>query len=197
MNEIIKLEELKEVYTMFGLTRDQVLGKFQLAGREDYARFYTLPIDQHSKYGGKNGLYCYYLYFAIASLVLKNVKNILEIGTNKGKSANLLARLFPGATIYTVDKNEVEDEFKENIKKPNIKFIKSDSFFLPSLDLPKLFELIWIDGALFYPQVKNDIMFAYDHLRRGGFLIKSCFGPSRYTDVGGTINGMRNVIEEK
>jgi len=202
MSEIIKLEKLEEVYTMFGLSRNQVLEKFQLAGREDYARFYTLPIDQHSKYGGKNGLYCYYLYFAIASLVLKNVKNILEIGTNKGKSANLLARLFPEAIVYTVDINDVEVKFKENIKRPNIKFIKSNSFFLPSLDLPKFFELIWSDGALFYPQVAGDIIFAYNRLSRGGFLIKGCFGPFLYkdmriTDVGRTIEWMGNIIKEK
>jgi len=196
MSEIIELDELEEIYTMFGLSKNQVLGKFQLAGRKDYARFYTLPIEQHSKHGGKNGLYCYYLYFAIASLVLKNVKNILEIGTNKGKSANLLARLFPEAVVYTIDVNDVKIEFEENIKKPNIKFIKSDSFFLPSLDLPKFFELIWSDGALFYPQVAGDIIFAYNRLRRGGFLIKGCFGPSRYTDVGRTIKWMRDVVKE-
>ena len=197
MSELTKLENLKEVYAKFGLTKSQILKKFRLVGREDYARFYTLPIKQHSKYGGKNGLYCYYLYFAIASLVLKNVKNVLEIGTNKGKSANLLARLFPGATIYTVDINEVEDEFKENIKRPNIKFIKSDSSLLPSLGLPKFFELIWIDGALFCPQVKNDIMFAYSHLRQGGFLIKNCFSPLPYSDISKVVEEMEDIIKEK
>lgn len=198
MSELIKLENLEEVYVKFGLTENQILNKFRLAGREDYARFYALPIEQHFKCGGKNGLYCFYLYFAIASLVLKNVKNILEIGTGStGGSTNLLARLFPKATVYTIDVNEVKGEFKENIKKSNIKFIKSDSTFLSSLDLPKSFELCWIDGAVSYPQVKNDIMFAYNHLRRGGFLIKSLFGPLPNIDISWAVEEIRDIIKEQ
>jgi len=127
-------------------------------------------------------------YFAAIALVLKDVKNVLEIGVGQAHSTNHLARLFPNATIYAVDlppndkdyqklasrrphpTNGNVGRFKENIDMPNIVFIEQNSFFLPLLKLPDEFDLIWVDGDHSFPAVGWDFAFAYSHMKEGGFL---------------------------
>ena len=125
------------------------------------------------------------LYFTIAFLALKKVENILEIGTGFGEMAVFLSDLIPSATIYTIDappgdrdyekwawrkQKEYMDMHIENMKRANIVFIEKNSFFLPSVGLPEMFELIWIDGGHEFPVVAWDTMFAYNHLKEGGFI---------------------------
>lgn len=125
------------------------------------------------------------LYFTIAFLALRDVRNILEIGTGFGEMAVFLAELIPSATIYTIDappgdrdyekwawrkKKEYMDMHIENMKKDNIIFIEKNSFFMPSVGLPEEFELIWIDGGHEFPIVAWDTMFAYNRLKEGGFI---------------------------
>ena len=58
--------------------------------------------------------------------------------------------------------------FKDNISQDNIHFIASNSLFLPLIDLPKEFELIYIDGGHCHPVVGCDTMYSYNRLKKGG-----------------------------
>lgn len=146
------------------------------------------------------------LYFSMVSLVLDDVKNILELGTGLGERTIVLSGLFPMAKIYTLDlpksdedfsiawrglkkKKDGPGKFKRNIDRENITYINSNSFFLPSLGLPKEFELILVDGGHTYPAVAWDIMFSYSHLKENGFMFMH-----DYT-VGGGVLKVRDVVE--
>ena len=101
------------------------------------------------------------LCLSLVSLVINEAKNILELGTGLGDQTNVLSGLFPKAQIYTLDlpredpefnelawrrlpqKKDGPAKFKRNINRENITYIESNSFFLPSLGLPKKFELIF------------------------------------------------------
>lgn len=148
-------------------------------------------------------------YFSTVSFVLKDAENVLEIGTGKGRTVNHLSILFPSALIYTVDipshdgdykkfagRTRTDDNkkmFKKNIDRPNIVFIEKNSFFLPSLGLPEKFDLIWVDGGHYFPVVAWDVMFAYSHIKEGGFLFMDDYGMS---DVHKTIDYMKERINE-
>jgi len=144
-------------------------------------------IKETGKYGHKyfSEGYLPMLYFTIAFFALKNVENILEIGTGYGEMAVFLSELIPSATIYTIDAPPGDRDYEkwawrrekkymdmhiENMKRANIIFIEKNSFFLPSMGLPKMFELIWIDGSHEFPVVAWDTMFAYNRLKEGGFI---------------------------
>lgn len=157
--------------------------------------------------------------FAMSSLLLKNVKNILEIGTGEGKSAFALSRLFPKSMIYAIEIGKSDPDysisflgikelrsteerrlaFEKNMMPDNIKFIESNSFFLPSLDLPEKFELIFVDGDHNFPQVAGDIMFAYNRVRSGGFLFIHDYNlPKNLTPhVKETVDWVGTRIKEK
>lgn len=152
--------------------------------------------------------------FAVASLALNQAKNILEIGTCMGESTVVLSRLFPKATVYTVDLpyddvgghhyTHIESNrliLEQRLEQKNIMTIKLNSFFLPSLKyLPGQFELIYVDGTHSFPQVAGDIMFAYNHMRPGGFLFMHDYAlPIVHPceDVCKTINWMAQNIKEE
>jgi len=139
------------------------------------------------RYYDTQGLHLNRFYYALASLVLKDVKNVLEIGTGDALSTIVLSRLFPDAKIFTVDlpqddpmynrwrqKSERAPMRREQrqvrLKGKNITPFEINTFFLPTLDLPEKFELILADGDHIYPQVAGDIMFAYSRIAEGGFL---------------------------
>jgi len=151
------------------------------------------------------------LYFSAISLILNNVTDILEIGTGCGNITNLLAKLFPSAMVYTIDiprsdkdykrlawryfKGEGMKKFKTNINENNIKFIKKNSFFLPSMGFSQEFDFIYVDGGHLYPAVAWDIMFAYNYLRPGGFAFFHDYGDD--VDVKKVIEYIRNIIDEE
>jgi len=123
-------------------------------------------------------------YFAAIACVLEDAKSILEIGLGVGRSTHLLSILFPDAMVYTLDVPPSDKQYntdayvgamaevtKKNLDRPNIKFIRSNSFFLPALGLPEKFDLIWVDGGHYFPVVAWDVMFAYDHIKEGGFVL--------------------------
>jgi len=146
------------------------------------------------------------LYISMVSLVMDDVRNILELGTGLGERTIVLSRLFPMAKIYTLDLPESDKDFniawrglpkkidgpgkfKRNIDRENITYINSNSFFLPSLELPKEFEFIIVDGGHTYPVVAWDIMFSYSHLKKNGFMLMH-----DYSVDAGTLN-VRDVVE--
>ena len=194
------IKELELISSNFGVSLNEARNK--LKGISEYA--YNLK-----------GL-LHHLYFAMASLTIKDVKNVLEIGTGLGETTAVLSGLFPDATIYTIDlpgkdidylnswrslkkKKNAMQRFKENINKKNIKFIPENSFFLPSLELPGMFEIIWIDGGHDFPAVAWDIMFAYSHLQHGGFMFMHDYSiePMQYTRVKNVLEYISTRIKEK
>ena len=209
------LKELEQSFAIFGIPWCKVEEKLITVGMQDYAKI--IPTYDYDKKYNKKGFGLHWAFFAMASLVLKNVKNILEIGTGAGASTSVIARLFPESTVYTIDvpgfdpkykdgwrgaERRWEDmpRFKENIAKDNIKFIESNSFFLPTLGLPKQFEFIFVDGDHAYPVVASDIMFSYNSLVDGGFLFIHDYGlvPEAINyDVSNVVDWMRQRIKER
>ena len=131
-------------------------------------------------------------------------KRILEIGTFEGEGANVLARLFPGAEVVTVELPEDDPLFRtfyrrtteaerrafqekqaKNLDLPNIRLLKVNSFFLPER-VEGAFDLIWVDGGHLYPEVAWDICNAWRLCAPGGYLLFDDVMPdrkSRKTDL--------------
>jgi len=215
MNKII--EECEIFFNRFGLKWDKVENKLIDAGLEymvnDIMIYEKKDIGSHP---------IQMVYFAAVSIILKNVKNILEIGTWSGIASHDLSKLFPQSTIYTIDIPETDPDystsanfrgnktglsteerkliFEKNISPNNVKFMATNSFFLPSLDLPEKFDIIFVDGDHTYPQVAGDIMFAYNHIKSGGFLfMHDCrvVSGKPSNDVSRTIYWIKNRIKEE
>jgi len=182
------IEELEEILKQLGVTIETVKEKLVTIGREEYVKSLLNPTRQPP-------VHYNHCYFAMASLVLKGVKNILEIGTRDFGSAAVFSDLFPEATVYTID---VRSRDKYSSDHDNIKFIKSNSFFLPSLKLPEEFEIIFVDGEHVFPAVAWDISFAYACVAKGGFLFIRDYEVERLSDndVKITVEYIRNRILE-
>lgn len=185
------LKEIEESFAKFGLTWSEIKARLVEVGLIDVANKMSDCMQSPNK--------PYPLQiasFAMSSLVLENVKNILEIGTGEGKSTFALSRLFPKSMVYTIEPGEADPNystsyrgikegrstkermllFSNNMIPKNIKSIDGNSFFLPSLSLPNKFELILVDGDHCFPQVAGDIMFAYNRMRGKGFLFMHDYG---------------------
>jgi len=127
-------------------------------------------------YNESEGMYSEHLiiFAAISESNLK-IQNILEIGTFDGKTATILAKLFPNSEVKTIDLSDNDPIFinsyarknnaKEFIRKRNtlisrskgIKFIQINSLELSLRnELPNQ-DLIWVDGSHGYPIVASDI----------------------------------------
>lgn len=167
-------EEVKKFCSELGVSISDVEVKLEEVG-SDHSRCYF----EDARLAG--------FYFAAVSLVLKGVENVLEVGVGRARTTNHLSRLFPDATIYGIDLppsnsdyqnlasrrvvgSENAEMFKRNITMPNIVLIEQNSFFLPSLGLPEKFDLVFVDGDHCFPAVAWDTMWAYGHVREGGFL---------------------------
>lgn len=196
---MIQIKGLKSFCSEFGASLEEIKGRLVEIGLGDYIEGINMPT-------GKP-----YVYFAIASLILSDVKNILELGTGLGESTNVLSKLFPDASIYTIDlpksdrkhkkwkyfKDRGVERFNINIKEPNIIFIESDTFFLCSMELPRFFELIFVDGSHCYPVVAWDTIFAYGHLAKGGFMFMHDYTSKQKTnDVKNVVDYFKGLIEE-
>lgn len=198
-------KKIEESFAQFNLTWDEIKNKLIEARLIDVADKVSCCMrNPHRAYPMQ------IIYFAMSSLILKNVKNILEIGTSGGKSTFALSRLFPKSMVYTIDIGESDPNysisyrgiqegpstegrrlfFEKNTMADNIKFIESNSFFLPSLGLPDKFELIFVDGDHNFPQVAGDIMFAYNRMRGGGFLFMHDYNMS-----GKNTNNVKEMVD--
>ena len=129
--------------------------------------------------------------FASLSVAQNPIRDILEIGTYKGETTNLLSRLFPTARITTVDlpvsdpifsttyrgargttttQKAYETVLRQNVAPENVTFIESNTFFLLS-SLSQRFDLVWLDGGHKYPEVAWDTCQAYWLCRPGGLIV--------------------------
>jgi len=202
-------KELELICADFHLTLADVEKKLIELGEDGLLLEKKTEIPMPISYDNKPRLQLNRIYFAMASLLLKNVKNILEIGTGTGWSAATFSSLFPRATIYMVNLPKDDPDYRDkidqkeailrgNINRKNIVSIKKNSFFLPSIDLPKKFEIILVDGDHEYPQVAGDLMFAYSHIAKGGFLFMHDYSTLHPSDnVSHSINWMGKCVPEK
>ena len=119
-----------------------------------------------------------------------NIRNILEIGTHNGKSACILAKLFPLANVTTIDLKDNDPIFRDtysrsknfklfiesrnNIisKQKNINFMQMNSLELSTSkkSLPYQ-DLIWVDGSHGYPIVSSDITNAISKMHKESILM--------------------------
>tara|TARA_B100001123_G_C15237069_1_gene997576 strand:- start:552 stop:1229 length:678 start_codon:yes stop_codon:yes gene_type:complete len=130
--------------------------------------------------------------FSALSLSPSYFSDILEIGTYKGETSNLLSRLFPSGNITTIDlpasdpiffnsylgargnanRQKIYTEIlSQNLTPDNIHFIETNSFFLLSVLDGKKFDLIWLDGGHLYPEIAWDACQAYWLCKPGGLII--------------------------
>ena len=119
--------------------------------------------------------------------ILKKKKSFfeyLEIGSFEGNSALFVAKNFSMSKISCVDPwiktseyaeelnfIDVEKNYDENIKEfKNIKKIRmtSDAFFENN---SKMFDVIYVDGYHYGPQVLKDLRFSWKFLNHEGYLI--------------------------
>ncbi len=131
----------------------------------------------------------HWLVFACLVDACPQDARILEIGTFDGEFTAILGRLFPAASISTVDLPETDPILRTtynraadanyrrflakrdaNLARANITFLQINSaFLLDHLHAP--FDLIWADGGHLYPEVAWDIAAAHHLCREGGFLL--------------------------
>lgn len=197
-------EELKNIFAKFNLTVVQVQARLLEIEMPEFSQYLQYPPKR---------AWAQHVYFAMASLILDDVHSVFEIGTGSGASTNTLAKLFSDSIIYTIDvgpddpnwkgtwKSKHSDKvvfYNKNLDHKNIKIIECNSFFLPALELPERFDLIYVDGDHQYPVVASDISFAYSHLRKGGFLFMHDYEirPAGL-DVNYVVNWMREHIKEE
>ena len=133
----------------------------------------------------------HWLLFSCLSLTDwgRNVRNILEIGTFRGKTTSILKQLFPNAEVVTCDLPEDDpilqssyrrgdaaalEEYKtvrdSRVCVPGIKFVEQNSFFLPAA-APGPYDLIWMDGGHLYPEVAWDMCNAWHMCKPGGIIM--------------------------
>lgn len=133
----------------------------------------------------------HWLIFACLSLTAwgKGIRDILEVGTFRGKTTLLLSKLFPDALVVTYDLPADDPVMRQtyrrddptrlsehvqrrsaNIVAARAQFIEANSFFLP-VRTPGPYDLVWVDGAHTYPEIAWDICNAYNCCRPGGIVM--------------------------
>lgn len=205
------LGTFKKNLAEFNVIIDQIEDKLNSIDMVDYAKH----LMDYERYCHGHVFHLQNAYFAMASLILKNVKNILEIGTGWGRSTSVLARLFPESTVYTIDVGKNDPcwhkswrgrrngrylrRFEKHTALKNIKFIESNSMFLPELDLPDEFELIYVDGEHSYPLVAYDIISAYHRMKDGGYLFMDDYNADHKPgfEIYEVVEWMRERIKER
>ena len=133
----------------------------------------------------------HWLLFACLSLTpwAQRARDILEIGTFRGKTTLILSKLFPGARIVTVDlppsdpillssygrhdpKIHADHQARRNgnIAAAKARFVEANSFFLPQI-APGPYDLVWVDGGHVYPEIAWDLCNAWHMCRRDGIIL--------------------------
>jgi len=204
------LEKVEKIFAKFGVTMEQVYQRLVSIGYAGYIQSLKNP---------QKKVLSHPLFFAMVSLLLKDVKNILEMGTGAGTGTNRFLKLFPTATIYTFELPEGDPGFrkgswkgkhsgnpddvarlKRNLTNDRIISVACNTFFLPTLDFLKkveFFDLIFVDAGHDYPTVASDISYAYGHIRKGGFLFMDNYNIVKPDGSTYTIDYLKNRIKEE
>ena len=158
------LQDQNQKFSNIGLNRNQAIQKLNSVLSELYGQMYS----------EKKGMWSEHLIlFSAISDVADPPKNILEIGTFNGETAQILSALFPNSKITTLDL-EFDDILKSELYKyeskdkkllnsremnlrslPNVTFLEKNSLGL--INFYDEFDLIWIDGEHSYPIAAIDI----------------------------------------
>jgi predicted O-methyltransferase YrrM len=133
----------------------------------------------------------HWLVFAALSLSPRAdaIRDILEIGTFRGKTTLLLKTMFPDAQVTTVDlptsdpimqqtyRRDTPEQLAEyratrdsRVNREGIAFIETNSFFIPGVAKGP-FDLIWMDGGHLFPEVAWDFCNSWHACRSGGILM--------------------------
>ena len=150
-------------------------------------------------YNEKEKWFCNNLFFLNNQIKkIKNIRNILEIGSYEGRSCIYFGKKFIDAKITCVDTwsgsdehlnikfKEIENNFDKNIlnhlgnDRVEKQKLSSDIFFEKN---NKFFDLIYIDGDHQTDQVKKDINNAWRNLNDGGYLILDDYTWWWYNDL--------------
>lgn len=150
-------------------------------------------------YNEKEKWFCNNLFFLNNQLKrIKNISNILEIGSYEGRSCIYFGKKFIDAKITCVDTwsgsdehlnikfKEIENNFDKNIvnhlgnDRVEKQKLSSDFFFEKN---NKFFDLIYIDGDHQTDQVNKDINNAWRVLNDGGYLILDDYTWWWYNDL--------------
>jgi predicted O-methyltransferase YrrM len=159
------------------------------------------------------------ILFSALSIKENKIKKILEIGTYDGSNSFLLSKLFPNATIETMDLKDNDYKFINSYNRENslihkkflrerqininlekrIKFIKKNSIKL--IFCKKKYDLIWVDGDHGYPTVTIDIVNSLRLAKKKGYILiddiflrKIRHFDSMYDSIGGyeTLQQLKN-----
>ena len=125
--------------------------------------------------------YHYHLFAGLSKN--SNKKKIIEIGTHVGNFTNFISKNFKFSKIYTCDLNSSN----KLLTNKNIFFKKMNSFELLKIFKKNYFDIIWLDGNHFNPQVTMDVISAYYLLKKNGVLIcDDIFLDKKYTTKNST-----------
>ena len=143
--------------------------------------------DQFQSINYKEKWFCNNLNFLSANFKrIKNVKNMLEIGSYEGRSAIFFLKNFSNSNISCVDTWSGSHEHRSfNFKLIEKNFDSNTSFYQSNNILrkykmtsneffkknSKYFDLIYVDGDHSSDQVKIDLINSWNVLKNGGFLI--------------------------
>lgn len=133
----------------------------------------------------------HWLLFACLSLTDagRSIRDILEIGTFRGKTSVILKGLFPQAHVVTCDlppddpilrssygrddpalMREYQERRDANVSRDGITLVEANSFFLPGR-APGPYDLIWVDGGHVFPEIAWDTCNAWHMCRPGGMIM--------------------------
>mgnify|MGYP001487817391 CR=1 FL=1 len=177
INEI-PIHQQADLYSSVGLNRH--LGK-ELLDR-------VLKKEFNTTYDENNGMFSEHLIL-FGALAKSNfrINAILEIGTFDAKTALILSKLFPKASLTTLDLPEDDKEFSSTYNRKNkikefiinrnkilnlskkIKFKQMNSLGICNWN--EKFDLIWIDGAHGYPYIAMDLMNCFRLCNFNGYII--------------------------
>jgi predicted O-methyltransferase YrrM len=124
-------------------------------------------------------------YLAFAALRASGFapENVLEVGTYRGETTQYLAQLFPKAKLFTIELPEddpliseyhTEKERADRVAAelralPQVATLRINTVDLQRQDFPA-FDLVWLDGGHYFPEVAWDHFYCVDHLAPGGWL---------------------------
>ena len=141
-----------------------------------------------TNYDENNGMFSEHLILLSSiSIASSQIRSVLEIGTYDGKTSVILNKIFPEASITTIDLPIKDKDFESTYNRSGsantfadkrntllnssnqIKFLEINSIALSEMD--NKFDVIWIDGAHGYPVVAMDIINTFRLCNKGGYVL--------------------------
>ena len=173
----VKSSVQNQIFYEIGLSRADGLTKLNNVLMECFGVNYDEKDDMYSEH---------LVLLSSISCLNQSIKNILEIGTYKGRTALILSKLFKEANILSIDLPATDSDFEstynretkvqdfvenrnKNLTNKRIRFLETNSITLANIE--EKFDLIWVDGAHGYPIVSMDIVNSYRLCRKDGYVL--------------------------